>query len=58
VKTILQGIVGSTAYGLATPTSDIDRMGVFVAPTKEIVGFHPPKGTIVTTAIRKAHWEI
>jgi hypothetical protein len=48
VKIILQGIVGSTAYGLDTPSSDIDRMGVFVAPTKEIVSFHPPKESIVT----------
>lgn len=48
MKTILQGIVGSTAYGLATPSSDVDRMGVFIAPTSQIVSFHPPKESVVT----------
>lgn len=36
--TLLRGITGSTAYGLATPDSDIDRLGVFVAPTTEVAG--------------------
>lgn len=31
-KTILSGIVGSTAYGLAREGSDIDRLGIFSAP--------------------------
>lgn len=35
---ILEGIVGSTAYGMATADSDEDRLGIFVAPTAEIVG--------------------
>lgn len=48
MKTIIQGIVGSTAYGLATESSDVDRMGVFIAPTPELLGFHPPKPSIVT----------
>lgn len=48
MKTILQGIVGSTAYGLATPSSDVDRMGVFIAPTAQIVSFHPPQQSVVT----------
>lgn len=34
---LLQGIVGSTAYGLAGPDSDVDRIGIFAAPT---VAFH------------------
>lgn len=37
-RTILQGIVGSTAYGLAREGSDIDRMSVFVASTLDIAG--------------------
>lgn len=49
MKTILQGIVGSTAYGLATPSSDVDRMGVFIAPTSQVVSFHRPKESVVTT---------
>jgi hypothetical protein len=48
MKTLLQGIVGSTAYGLHTAGSDVDRMAVFVSPTAEIVSLHPPKDSIVT----------
>jgi hypothetical protein len=49
MRTILQGIVGSTAYGLHTPASDIDRMGVFVVPTPEVVGLGRPRESVVTT---------
>lgn len=38
--TLLRGVVGSTAYGLATPESDIDRLGVFIAPTTEVAGLY------------------
>ncbi|GAA1913626.1 hypothetical protein GCM10009753_52280 [Streptantibioticus ferralitis] len=31
---LLSGTVGSTAYGLAHKGSDIDRLGVFAAPTE------------------------
>lgn len=34
----LVGVVGSTAYGLARPGSDIDRIGVYVAPTRVVLG--------------------
>lgn len=37
-KVILEGIVGSTAYGLATPESDIDKLGVYVQPTTDFHG--------------------
>lgn len=39
---LLSGIVGSTAYGLATPESDIDRAGIFAVPTKDLLSLHPP----------------
>jgi predicted nucleotidyltransferase len=39
---ILGGINGSTAYGLDTPESDIDRIGCYVAPTSQLHGLHPP----------------
>lgn len=39
---LLQGVVGSTAYGLATPDSDVDRLGMYAAPTVEFHGLHPP----------------
>jgi uncharacterized protein len=40
---ILTGTVGSTAYGLATPQSDVDTLGVAVAPTRDVLGLHPPR---------------
>ena len=43
---LLQGVVGSTAYGLATPESDIDRLGVFAWPTRRFHGLVPPKETL------------
>lgn len=41
-KILLSGIVGSTAYGLAGPESDIDRLGVYAAPTTAFHGLHLP----------------
>lgn len=42
---ILQGVVGSTAYGLDRPGSDIDRLGMYVAPTQAFLGLSRPKET-------------
>lgn len=47
---LLSGIVGSTAYGLAGAGSDVDRIGVFAAPTVAFHGLHPPRESIVSTA--------
>lgn len=44
---LLYGIVGSTAYGLGTPSSDVDRLGIFASPTRDILGLHPPTPTKV-----------
>jgi predicted nucleotidyltransferase len=44
---LLRGIVGSTAYGLAGPHSDVDRLGVFAVPTVALHGLHPPKESVV-----------
>lgn len=46
---LLSGIVGSTAYGLATADSDIDRLGIFIAPTEEFLGLSKPTETVVRT---------
>lgn len=46
---LLSGIVGSTAYGLAGPESDVDRIGLFAVPTVELHGLRPPKESVVTT---------
>ncbi len=37
---LLEVISGSHAYGLATPTSDIDRKGVFILPKEEFYGLN------------------
>jgi hypothetical protein len=47
---LLSGIVGSTAYGLAHEDSDVDRLGVFAAPTQSLHGLHGPKESHVSTA--------
>lgn len=44
---LLMGIVGSTAYGLAGPDSDVDRLGVFAVPTTALHGLRPPRESIV-----------
>ena len=46
---LLAGVVGSTAYGLATPESDVDRLGVFAVPTEALHGLTPPAESHVTT---------
>jgi predicted nucleotidyltransferase len=35
---LLEGIVGSTAYGLANEDSDVDRLGIFLEPTENFLG--------------------
>lgn len=40
--TVLGGVVGSTAYGLARDGSDVDRLGVRLASPDELHGLHPP----------------
>lgn len=42
---ILQGIAGSQAFGLAHADSDIDRVGVFVATTKDLFSLDPLEET-------------
>lgn len=37
-NTILRGIVGSCAYGLATPESDVDVMGVYLESQETFLG--------------------
>jgi predicted nucleotidyltransferase len=51
VTLLLSGIVGSTAYGLDRPGSDVDRLGVFAASTIELCGLDwtPRRDTVVTT---------
>ena len=46
---LLSGIVGSTAYGLATDDSDVDRLGVFAARTERLLGLHPVQQSVVSS---------
>lgn len=46
---ILQGILGSQAYGMNHAASDEDRKGVYVASTVALAGLNPPKDTVVRT---------
>jgi uncharacterized protein len=55
---ILEGVAGSQAYGLATPTSDEDIKGIFVAPTDEILGLDKPKDTYDHTAPDYCYYEV
>lgn len=56
---ILSGVVGSTAFGLARSGSDIDRLGIFVRPTRDFfqIGGYG-KDTVVTTAPDSALHEV
>ena len=46
---LLSGIVGSTAYGMAGAGSDVDRLGMFAAPTRALLGLSAPAQSRVTT---------
>ena len=35
---ILRGLVGSNAYGLATPESDVDYLGIYMEPQESFLG--------------------
>lgn len=49
MNTLLCGIVGSTAYGMARQDSDVDRLGVYAVDTVELHGLQRPKETFVET---------
>ena len=45
---ILEGVTGSTAYGLATENSDVDIKGIYLLPTSKVLSlrFNPEKTTV------------
>lgn len=45
---LLQGVVGSTAYGLAHEGSDVDRLGMFAVNTADLHGLRNPGESVVT----------
>jgi predicted nucleotidyltransferase len=48
---LLLGVTGSTAYGLATEQSDVDRLGIYCVPSVRLFGldFNQGKASIVVT---------
>lgn len=52
---LLEGIVGSTAYGLDHAGSDLDRLGVYAAPTIAFHGLHPPTAKNATKTLGPDH---
>lgn len=55
---LLSGVVGSTAYGLAGPGSDIDVLGVYAAPTESFLGLHPPVGKAATMSTKNTDGDV
>lgn len=49
-RVILAGVVGSTAYGLATADSDEDMLGIYLAHNRELLGLHEPEETYSATS--------
>lgn len=58
MKVILEGVVGSTAYGLANADSDIDLRGVFLYPTEQILSLSKGAETIDRTEPDVTHHEV
>ena len=56
--TVLSVVAGSRAYGIATEDSDIDRRGVFVAPTPLFWGFAKPPSHVDGPDAERFSWEL
>lgn len=57
--TLLCGYVGSHAYGMATPLSDHDQLGVYAIPTEDILGLgHTEFPTRKADGADHSEWEI
>jgi predicted nucleotidyltransferase len=55
---ILETIIGSHAYGLATPSSDVDKRGVFVAPTEAFWLLEKPPTSVEGPEPEQLSWEV
>ncbi|MGQ0840828.1 nucleotidyltransferase domain-containing protein [Actinokineospora sp.] len=56
--TVLSAVVGSHAYGLATEESDVDRRGVYVAPTAWFWRFAKPPSSMEGPEPEQLSWEV
>jgi predicted nucleotidyltransferase len=57
-RTVLSVVVGSRAYGLAIEGSDVDRRGVFVAPTPLFWRFDKPPTHVDGPGPEQFSWEL
>lgn len=57
-EAILRGITGSKAYGMETPSSDTDIFGIFVRPTRQILGFQKGEASYCFTAPDATYHEL
>ncbi|MBB5959515.1 hypothetical protein FHS29_006136 [Saccharothrix tamanrassetensis] len=55
---VLSVVVGSHAYGLSTPGSDVDRRGVFVTPTRDFWRFDKPPTSREGPRPEELNWEV
>ena len=57
---ILEGVVGSVAYGLNTASSDVDLKGVYVLPTRDVLsmGFDKQSTTLVHNNPDTTYYEV
>lgn len=55
---IYEIVYGSHAHGTATPTSDVDRRGVFLLPSDDFLGLGFPKTTWERKADDIVFWEL
>jgi uncharacterized protein len=59
VKVVLEGVVGSTLYGMAHEGSDVDTLGVFVSPTDDVLSLGGvKKQSVVQTDPDMTHHEL
>ncbi|MEV6713146.1 nucleotidyltransferase domain-containing protein [Lentzea sp. NPDC051208] len=55
---ILEAVIGSHAYGLASAESDVDRRGVFVAPTEAFWRLEKPSTSVEGPDPEQLSWEV
>ncbi|WP_344972395.1 nucleotidyltransferase domain-containing protein [Streptosporangium fragile] len=55
---VLSVVVGSRAYGLETAESDVDRRGVFVAPTRQFWRLSKPPTHVEGPLPEQFSWEV
>ncbi|SMD22343.1 nucleotidyltransferase domain-containing protein [Lentzea albidocapillata] len=55
---ILEAVIGSHAYGLASAESDVDRRGVFVAPTEAFWRLEKPPTSVEGPDPEQLSWEV